>query len=243
MKRLALIIALVAAAIPAPAQAGHGPTVWTLAMVIYDSLDVECPTGRHVRNALTQAQLDEATTRSRKFRSQVRKWSSNKGRVHLTFFYPGTATSAHVLNDRPDECWISPGDVQRMGHWPTGFDSVHIQYPKGLTTWNGLAKDGELPYGSTYSTSHAWVEGDWYWHRFRGAKLMVHEWLHGSGGFYRNHFGESLVPRLHDSASYGYPAYPNSSTQWLKDFINGRIWNGSRYIGLTHQIWRHGTPL
>lgn len=225
---LALVVLLGAAPQPAAAT-----THWDVAMLIYTGLDASCD-GKRVTNRLTQEELDQAVTRAKLFRRRVRTWSNEGGRVRLTFFFPGTVTQATRLSN--GYCWVSPSNVVNMGDWPKGFDSVFVQHPRGLHVYGGLSYDGYLPYGSTYSTTVAWPSTVWFWDTGHATRMMVHEWLHAAGGYYRKVFGSS-IPNLHNEQAFGF----SDSKTWYKAFLAGFYFDG-RWYGLTPGRWAYGTP-
>lgn len=210
--------------LPSPAAAAI-PAVWRVAMVIYPDTDVVCQ-GVRIRSSLSADERDAAVLRAKRFRRKVERWSDYMADVRLTFIWAGTLTR---VTDYGPGCWPTAGDVSAMGDWPSGFDSVFVQYAGNIDGFAaGLSYDGYEPFGSTYGAAEAWQDDRPSYRSHWEAKVIVHEWLHGVGGFYRRSF--SSIPDLHSMEQRGY----TSDSVWYDDFLSGHV-NGS--LGLARQVW------
>jgi hypothetical protein len=47
---------------------------------------------------------------------------------------------------------------------------------------------------------------------------------------------------LQATADYGYEKVDGTWKEWLSDVMQGKVWNGSRYIGVNAEMWASGTP-
>lgn len=224
---LAAVISLIGA--PSPAQAA-APS-WDVAVLIYRSIDVNC-NGRIVQGSLQQVEASPTTLAAR-FDSTTLAWSGMDPNV--TVYEMGTLTSVTWTGSY---CWPAPANVSL----PAGFDSYIVLYDgdaddpaTAINPYGGLAYEGTVGSGFTYATVPVPDGDEWWFPNNTNPELaMLHEWLHGVGGYYRATYG-SQIPGLHSRDAYGY----TDDAAWIRDFMGGKI-SGS--LGITPSIWDDGPP-
>ena len=229
MIRVALAVALVLAALPAPARAASG---WDVAVLIYRSIDAVCG-DRRIVGSLEQVRLDPAAVSTR-FASTLDAWS---GQDHsVTIFERGTLRS---LSPFGSDCYPEPDDVLP----PAGFDSVIVLWDadandpaQAASSSLGLSRN-DTALGYAYSTAYI-PDGDewWFWSAATPELTMVHEFLHPVSGYYRATWGSTQVPGVHDERAYGYA----DQVAWHRDFLAGAVAGG---LGLTSEVWASGSPI
>ena len=205
-------------------------TPWKIAVLVYRGLDVTCNGVRHV-DALDSVVIDPATVGQR-VGTTITSWSDGASSAQVTVFEMGTLRSVTFTGSY---CWPTPSNVQL----PPGFDSYVVLYDgdqegqQSLNPFMGLAYNG-LVNGYTYATAKIPDGGSaWMWNTVP-ENTAIHEWMHGSAGFYRSTFG-ARIPGVHDSGQYGY----TDSVAWHRDFLGGDISGG---LGFAPDVWASGTP-
>lgn len=222
---------------PAPVNA---VTTWRVALVVYESLDASC-NGVQRRAAVGPGEVEEAVDVAS--RAAARIDAAGDGALSFTVIRAGTLTSVDALDG--GSCWPSPGNLQAMGDWPVGFDSVFVLYENDddatfqLNGWGGLSYAcGACAFGATYGTEPIWDGGEDWFDAEHAAAIFIHEWGNGTGGFYRGIFGEAQVPSLYaDRSRYAF-------TSWYDDWYGGRLVDRATgdNVGLEPHVWAYGTP-
>lgn len=179
----------------------------------------------------------------------VHLWSGGLGSAAMDIVSVNDTVHS-VSRVTADSFWVSPTDVKSILDPlapPGRYDSILFiwdpddgaggvvpvccgwAYPSGKV---GLAN------GATWATFPTWSEGEW-----GGpfpAEGFVHEWLHGSAGYYRSQRGLN-VPDPHENNTYGFPT-PDSTgswSAWYTGLLSGTLWNPSlgKYVGFTPDVW------
>jgi hypothetical protein len=147
------------------------------------------------------------------------------------------------------EAWeLRPEDVEpelaaELAIAPEPYDSVIVLWDSGAVPTNywGLAYVGPIGWGAYQFTWSTVIRGqDWYWSRNDApGEVILHEWLHGLEGHYRNY--GYVVPDLHGAEEHGYKEDAVGGWRtWLRDYMQGRVVKDGWTRGISPGVWGSG---
>ncbi|HEU5059061.1 MAG TPA: hypothetical protein VFU21_21155 [Kofleriaceae bacterium] len=178
-------------------------------------------------------------------------WSGGMGRMSLDLrVVDDTVTS--MSNIGQDSFWVAPGDVAAVldAHAPPGaFDSIFVMFDPDQDGAGGLPIHAYYGIGVSGGTRGATfgsllVTGDQASDSPNRGEAHIHEWLHGSTAWYRDH--GFPAPDPHENAHYGFPAADESGSwgAWYAALMQGNLLDpdtGAQH-GITADTWLSETP-
>ena len=230
---LALVVSLLATlAVAVPAAAA---STWSVAVVVYDSIDATCQ-GRQITASLQDGEQDVAEALADLNTAKARIEAAGDGTLSFTVFRAGTLTGD--LTPHGSACWPAPSDVSDLGDYPSGFDSVYVLYESdddpnpGVNGWGGLSYAcGGCP---LYATNPIWDgSSDWFDGGYN-VGIFLHEWGNNLTAFYQPLFGSTQVPSLYsDQSRYTFDG------DWKLAWYGGRLFDTvtREYVGLESHVW------
>ena len=185
-----------------------------------------------------------------RFHNSVRNWSGGLVTLDLdvkTMTHPITS-----LGELGSSYWVGPAqvrdDINQFA--PTGtYDSIFViwqakdasneKVPVG--GWGLTLPPGSWANGAGYSSviTPTW---EWWWTGSAAPEeVLVHEWMHEVIYFNEQH--DRPAVGLHDAEEYGYHQDAEGTWRpWLKDVMQGKVWDGTKFIGVTPEMWAAGSP-
>jgi len=239
----------------APRQAAAATTTWKTLVLVYRSTDVTYVEGgvtQRLRTSMTSADVNAAVSAVKRTPGTVYDWSANQATMRMKVVYPDHPVRRVSLHANRDYgYWLSPADMAADldRYAPAGtYDSVIVIWRKDTdagqvvpgTGWGWTTADRTHTNGAFY-TSVTQLPNHRGWPGAYPEEVFVHEWLHQVEGFYGWNKGFPL-PGLHDTDRYGYTAVDGSWNKWYRDYMRGKVWDGSRYLGMTSTAWASSTP-
>jgi hypothetical protein len=225
-----------------------GPT-WKMAALIFRNIDADLvdPSGnsRHVRMAMTNARRDLLVQTADTMEARWETW--NLGHAPMTMTKIEVTTPIrHISRMGSDGAyWVSPQDVAAAldTYAPKGrYDSVFVMWDPGpngelgylpgvYNGWGLTSPPSDDTNGMTYATIQPTT----------GYGGMIHEWMHGAGGFYRSHGLD--VPDPHENDTFGFRGtYNGSWNYWYQAALGGKLVKAGTVVGYTSAVFRSGTP-
>jgi len=217
---------------------------WNVLILLYRNLDATYGSSRYSA-AMSNAQVAMLQNASANYASIASTWSSGLGSVQYTLrvVERPIATITPVFTDF---FWITPQDVAtELGPELAAarYDSVIALWDSGSAPTNdgGLADVGPFTWNGHRFTWSTVLRGqDWFWslHDAPG-EVILHEWLHGVEGHYRN--STYVVPDLHGATDHGYAEDPGGSWRtWYKDYMQGKVVKTGWTRGISPAVWASG---
>lgn len=226
---------------------------WKVAVLIYRETDVTFTrsngTDYRLQTRMSDSMYELVRDTVDRYRRSVTNWSNGLAAAALTVVdVPHPITKLDKLGSY---YWVGPNatedDLDRYA--PTGkFDGViviwrardssGVEVPVGAWGWSlppGSYSNG-AGYSSIITPSYQW----WWTNSPAPQEVFVHEWLHQVIYFHRD--AGRLDINLHAGANYGYDNSDGTWREWYSDIMQGRVWDGSRYIGLNAEMWAAGQP-
>lgn len=223
-------------------QTATATTTWSVAVVTYVRTDAWC-NGVRVVKGLTDWDRGRARAAAGFFAEQISAYSDGMGSLAVTYIERPALTS---VSDAGNFCWPAPVDVDRSGGFPTGFDSVHVQYPgEGLNPYFGLGMVcggctgfGPATYGTSRVPNEAEGTASWWDGTVTDGDVFTHEWMHDANAYMRNRGFD--VPDPHEDASGRYWW----SGGWSDALLSGDVLDtrSGQYVGWTSTVWSAGSP-
>lgn len=229
------------------------PATWKGLLLIYRHTDVTFTRSDGSTYRLRATMSDKMYSLSRdvvaKFVKAAGNWSDDYTAMDLKIV-DVSRTLDELSQLSNGKYWVGPKSVRTEldKYAPTGtYDSIFVLWeakdsdgvrvPTG--GWGLTVSPGPWANGAGFSSIHTPAEY-WWWDVKYPQEVFVHEWLHQVLFFHEN--AGRLKLDLHGEAQYGYKAIDGSYKHWLSDVMRGLVKDGSKYIGLSYEIWRAGTP-
>jgi len=185
------------------------------------------------------------------FPKTISEWSGGNGHIVQTIVYPDRPIQS--LSDLwgGEGYWVSPSDIEpELDTYasPGTYDSI-------IVIWRNDEGGIHVPMAGAWGLSlspSSWANGAGYslvniphshgsWPSTQPSEeVFVHEWNHQTTGFYGAQ--GYPMPDIDRAGDYGYEPENGSWRAFLSDVMQGRVWDGSAYIGITPSIWQSGTP-
>jgi hypothetical protein len=229
------------------------PATWKGLLMIYRETDVTFTRSDGSTYRLRATMADKMYNLSRdvvnKFVKSAGNWSDQYTAMDLTIIdVPRTLDRIEPMGG--GKYWVAPKSVKSdMDKYaPTGkYDSIFVLWEakdsKGVRVptggWGLSTAPGSWANGAGFTSIHTPAEY-WWWDVKYPQEVFVHEWLHQVLFFHEN--AKRLKLDLHANEQYGYKSVDGTYKAWLSDVMRGRVKDGSKYIGLSYEIWRAGTP-
>ncbi|MFO0793392.1 MAG: hypothetical protein U0586_04940, partial [Candidatus Brocadiaceae bacterium] len=230
------------------------PYAWKMLVIVYPRIDAS-----YIWKGKTYYLQHEMNYSDRSFFLQtinripdtVYSWAGGNTQIKLTVVISDRPIQSVTVtnegtNDEKANWWISPDDVRsEMDTYapPGTYDSIiavfnlvegSIWGVGSVGTWGSVTNGAGYAMVQLPINFQAW--GSTY-----PEEIIVHEWLHTVEGFYRG-FGYA-VPSLHDAEKYGYKPDGNGSWhRWYEDYMQNKVWNGTKYVGVPSDAWENHIP-
>jgi hypothetical protein len=220
----------------------EAPYAWKVLVLVYRNLDGTYTDKdgqlQHVTASMDDQDYQYARDTIDRFPLTVWDWSSGHAVMKVTTLTVNrTITSLNSPDGGINEDIARPEiDAYNPNN---NFDSILTVFSyKSDIVW-GLASVGlsSRANGAGFAMIHLPVRYS-NWQSVYPEEILVHEWLHNVEGFYRG-LGYQ-VPGLHDGQQYGYqpdPTQGNSWHRWYEDYMQNKVWDGTKYIGVPPEAW------
>jgi len=178
-------------------------------------------------------------------------WSAGMGRMEMEVRAVDDRLTT-ISQREADDFWVAPGDVAGIldANVADGaFDSLFVMFDPdedgviGLPIhffWGMGPADGT--HGATFAS--LLVSGDQPSDAPNRGEAHIHEWLHGSSAYYRDH--GFPVPDPHENARYGFPAADENGSwgAWYAALMRGDLLDPDTGAvrGITADTWLSATP-
>lgn len=237
---------------PTPTSTAPAAT-WRTAVLIYPETDVTFtrPDGSAYRLQTNMSGTMRGLVGDviHRYRDSVGAWSDGLAAVDLDIIDVPHAVPS--LNRLGDAYWVGPdaveSDLDRYA--PTGtYDSVIVVWDatddSGVTVpvaaWGLSMAPGWWANGAGYTSLITPASMTWWTQSPVPQDVFVHEWLHQVIYFHED--AGRMKLDLHAAEQYGYTDYNGTWKSWYADVMRGLVHDGSRYLGLSREIWAAGTP-
>jgi hypothetical protein len=225
---------------------GQDPRTWKVLLLIYRNTDAPYGSQR-ATVSMTANQVAMLQNAAQNYISIVNLWSASLGKlaVSVQVVNRPLATVTSVFNDY---YWLTPDDVApelTAAFGETNYDSIIAMWHSGPipTNYWGLAYVGPTEWnGHPITWSTVLMLDDWLWQGSTPGEVILHEWLHGVEGLYRNY--GYVVPELHGAGDHGYTEDPGGGWRtWYTDFMQGHVIKGGETRGISPAVWASGAVL
>lgn len=205
---------------------------------------------RRLRTTMTNSMESLTSSVLSDFRTSVRNWSGGLVTLDLDIVkVPHPVTELGMLGN---SYWVGPAQVRQdiNDYAPAGaYDSVFVVWePKDRASgeriptaaWGLTLPPGSWANGAGFSSviTPTW---EWWWtDSVAPEEVFIHEWMH-QVIFWQEHQGRPGID-LHAASKYGYEATNGTWKRWLQDVMQGKVWDGQRYIGVTPEMWAADSP-
>jgi hypothetical protein len=227
---------------------------WKGVVLIYPETDVTYKRSDgstyHLQATMSSSMKNLVLDTLSRFHRSVYNWSGGLAALDLDIVtVPHAITSLDTLGTYT--YWVGPRSVEKDidTYAPAGkYDSVFVIWEHkdssdekvpvggwGLTLPPGSWANG-AGYSSVITPSYEW----WWTDATYPEEVFVHEWMHQVIYFHEN--AGRLTFDLHAGESYGYSKTNGTWKAWLSDVMQGKVWDGNEYIGVTPELWAIGTP-
>jgi hypothetical protein len=229
------------------------PATWKGILLIYRDTDVTFTRSDGNSYRLRTRMSDSMYKMSRdvvnKFVNSARNWSDSYASMDLKIVdVPRAITSLDALGN--GTYWVGPRTVREdMNKYaPSGtYDSIFVLWQANddkvripLGGWGLTVPPGPWANGAGYSSITTPGQNWWWTDAKYPQEVFVHEWMHQVLFLHEN--AGRLKLDLHADAQYGYKPISGSYKHWLADVMRGLVKDGSKYRGVTYEIWRSETP-
>ena len=243
---------------PRPLTAGLGDrpalaeTPWNVLVLIYPNSDFwykdAALTWQRFTGSLTSTQTENLRLAALSYVSLANTWSNGGATITADFYIISRALSS--VTERDPGKGYSPTqtdvDTELDLYMPLeNYDSVIVLWHKGTAPadafW-GLARVGPITHdGRAFTYATVYYGSDYFWTGKYPGEVIVHEWLHGLEGWYRNLKYE--VPDLHSAESHGYSTDGDGSWKaWYTNFMRGLVEEPDRRtFGISYGAWLAGS--
>jgi hypothetical protein len=220
--------------------------VYTQTDVTFDKAD---GSSYHLKTTMTNSMQNLLDSVLGKFHASVRNWSGGLVTMDLDIVrVPHPVTELGLLGST---YWVGPSQVRQdiNDYAPAGsYDSVFVVWEAKdasgervpTSAWGLTLPPGSWANGAGYSSiiTPTW---EWWWtDSVAPEEVFIHEWMHQVIYFNEQHDRPSVD--LHAATDYGYSAVNGTWKRWLSDVMQGKVWDGQKFIGITPEYWAAGTP-
>jgi hypothetical protein len=184
-----------------------------------------------------------------RFHNSVRNWSGGLVTLDLDVVHvPHPVTELDALGS---SYWVGPSSVREDidTYAPTGkYDSIFVIWQAKDSSgamvpvggWGLTLPPGSWANGAGY-TSVITPTWEWWWtDSVAPEEVFIHEWMH-QVIFFQESQGRPGID-LHAASRYGYEPVNNTWKRWLSDVMQGKVWDGQKYIGISAEMWAAGSP-
>jgi hypothetical protein len=237
-----------------PSTSAGPPATWKGLLMIYRDTDVTFTRSDgstyRLRARMSDKMYNLALDVVGRFVKSVGGWSDDYAAMDLKIVnVPRTLDRLEQLSN--GKYWVGPKSVKSdMDKYaPSGtYDSIIVLWEakdsKGVIVpvggWGLALPPGSWANGAGYASIHTPTEMWWWTDSKHPQEVFVHEWMHQVLFFHEA--AKRIKLDLHSEAKYGYKSDNGSFKSWHSDVMRGRVWDGSKYIGVNYEMWRAGTP-
>ena len=230
------------------------PATWNGILMVYRETDVTFTrsdgSSYRLRARIGDSMYDLSMQIVNRFLKSVSSWSDNYTELTLKIVdMPAKLTKVDALSG--GRYWVGPKSVRtEMDKYapPGAYDSIFVLFQHQDTSgvkiplggWGMTITAGSWSNGAGFSSVHVPTEKWWWTDRRDPESVFVHEWLHQVIFWHERY--DRLNLDLHAAEKYGYKAVDGSWKGWMSDVMRGKVWTGSKYIGIDYKMWRAGTP-
>jgi hypothetical protein len=227
---------------------------WRLLALIYRDVDVNYSwqgEQHHFVSHMTDADVQRARAVLGTLQGRVNSWSTGYGDVYVQRIVEPTRKITSLSPYKDKGFKVAPDDIRADldQYAPDGsYDSIIVLWRNdddaGHTVPTGYWGLANAPSSNANGAGYAIITippNHGVWWEYYPDEVLVHEWLHQVTGYFMNR--GYRMPNPDDAEDYGYSADANGSWRpYYSDIMRGRVWDGSRYIGLTQAIWDSAKP-
>ncbi|HUR16623.1 MAG TPA: hypothetical protein VMZ33_05020 [Candidatus Limnocylindrales bacterium] len=239
---------------PPPEPAVPEPeATWKALALVYRETDVTFTradgTDYHLQARMSAEMHGLVLDTLRRTKSSVTGWSSGLAAMQLTVV--DVPHPLRALDKLSNSYWVGPRSVEAdINEYapPGAYDSIFVVWESKdaagekvpVGGWGLSLPPGSWANGAGYSSVTTPTQMWWWTSSEAPEEVFIHEWLHQVLYFHRD--AGRMDFDLHAGAQYGYEPDNGSWKRWLADVMRGLVRDGNRYVGITPELWRAGSP-